>query len=424
MSGGYLNLAQVLSFGQQKAATSLSLSYSILAASTAIAFAFEYLGMALPGQRGNRSPWLPLFYGFGFLLMLLCYGKVTNTILGTSQALTQALTQNMSADQYLDLLSKGIQAKFATENAGPVEIAGNWAMGILATGVTVIVVLCALAIVQILYFLQAVLFSILIALGPLVIAFSAMPGASRLMGNWLRAICSVAAWPVIAGCIFDMALSAGIAQYNTASGVNWAVLVITHIAFGATLIAVPWIASSLVGSGFGALGPMIGAIALKQASVVARAPGNISRGVKNNVHSAKQMAGLPGRAADLAGKVGGGIAQVMGGRPLFKQSESNKAQASGGQGRSVFAAADRGRSQKDETSRVHRPRDERARPRGEHDEDNAEAPPLPRDFKAREAEMSERDRPSRAKPDPLEARWKEPERKDAEPPSKNTPRKS
>ncbi len=300
----YFQLAPIAGVGLEVARRSLGLAFGLLGSCAVIAYAFEYAGLAMPGRQGERNTLRVVVAAFGLFLLLLLYGKVIGLVSSTSASLAKNITTNSDFDAYIGALGQKITEQFSTDGKSAGELISSFTSGIISTAAAALSIVAVMIFLQLFFGLQTILFSILVATGPLVIACAILPGTSGLIGRWLTGLIELAAWPVLASIVLAMCMKAGLAQYSVDAG-NWVKMLAANVLLVAALAVVPTIASRLVGQGFGAVGPIMSVVAMKGVSMVGGLRQSISNSVRANAGTVRTV----GKAAAVVGRVlgkGGG----------------------------------------------------------------------------------------------------------------------
>lgn len=279
----YFDLQQIADIGVEVANRTRGVSGAVLAGGTAVAYAVAYARLAVPGQAGASNPLRVILHALALALLLVCYGRVTSSIASASTQVASALSDGGAFEKFLGSFQDAVKQKLATP-AGDGDwasrvatVAAAWSSGLLSGALSVLSILSVIVVFHLYAVLQAILFALLVAVGPLVIALSALPGATGLLGRWLMAMLELALWPVFSAIIFEMLARAGMGHIYSQSGSDFVALFCANIIFVVTLALIPAFTSRLVGNGFAAMSPMLLAAAKGQLSSgagVARATGN------------------------------------------------------------------------------------------------------------------------------------------------------
>ncbi|MCC6811250.1 MAG: hypothetical protein IT381_27720 [Deltaproteobacteria bacterium] len=259
----YFDLHSIAGIGVDVANQARGASKYILTTGTAIAFAVAYAKQAVPGRSAEGNPLRVLFHALGLALLLVLYGYITSAIAGASQTVSASVAGGGSFDTFLSTFHTALRARLDPELGADADwtekvttIAANWGAGLLSGLLSVLGILAVLVFYQLYVTLQAILYALLVAVGPLMIALSILPGASSLVGKWLTGLFELAMWPVLGSILFEMLAKAGLGHIYADNMNDFVALACANVIFVVCVMMIPIIASRLVGGGFSALGGM------------------------------------------------------------------------------------------------------------------------------------------------------------------------
>lgn len=228
------------------------------------------------------------------------YGLGCSTLAGLSDSITAQLAPRDTLQKFADVagqwrkdLLKGATTVVATPGDA---IQGFWAYagGSIYETLISIAMLLGQAAVWVLAVLAQVLVAMLYTVGPLALAFS-VPRVTDSLSRWLRSFITILAWPVLSALMMAIIVKAGLSGLKGASpgfGSLAAALLMAVVA-----LAVPTVASSLVGGSVGALSAGMSTLmagagrAAAAATVLAPVAAAGARAAANVAQRAGSMAG-------------------------------------------------------------------------------------------------------------------------------------
>lgn len=259
----YFDLQQIADIGIDVANRTRGASSFLLAGGTAVAYAVAYARLLAPGRDGESNPLRVIIHALGLALLLVLYGKMTSSIADTSRQVAGMLTDGGSFEKFLSSFQEALKQKLSPPTEGKdwvsqaASLATSWSSGLLSGVLSVLSILSVILVFHLYATLQAVLFALLVAVGPLVIALSILPGASGMLGRWFMGLLEIALWPVLAAVVFEMLARAGMGHIYSESAGDFVALFCANIIFVVTVALIPAFTSRLVGNGFAAMSPMV-----------------------------------------------------------------------------------------------------------------------------------------------------------------------
>lgn len=288
----------VYAMGQQ----STTHGYYLLSVCTLIAYLYELAGFAVPGQSTQRSPLRILMHFLGLLLLLKLYPMITGFISSSCASLGDSVGQNS-----VQTLWQGFQSAMKDENQEFSIM--NLNMGVIGGFLAMISCMIVLVVSYAFNIVQGVLYGIIVAVGPMAISVSILPGASGKISGWIHHLVEIASWPIFLGLIFRMLTANGTESFKSAGGDhwNWVVVIAKNITLVLCTLSVPVIAAKIVGSGIGSLTPM-----LMPTSVAAPLPAAIASAASGSLAGAGAAYGRGGVLNHSQAAVSAGSLTVSG----------------------------------------------------------------------------------------------------------------
>ncbi|MCC6805793.1 MAG: hypothetical protein IT381_00085 [Deltaproteobacteria bacterium] len=293
----WLTTGAQLNYGQQLADGKIGqLAHGILMTCAIVALATAAVRYSLDRQAKNPLAVLP--WAAGLLLLLHLYGYVVTAIDGSMREIAASISDNGAFSQFLNNWVTELGKRFSFDVSGATQRAADGAaqitqedasaldrirsvwntLGIVgdeASSFTTAMLRGALsgllallsAFFSIVFFevfsvLRVTLFQVLYAVGPLVIAFSILPGASSILGRWFTAVFEICSWQVIGAIVFELVAKSSSAAAFTSNSDNFVAFCVANVVFVCSILLIPIIAHRIVGSGFGAVGQTVGGMML------------------------------------------------------------------------------------------------------------------------------------------------------------------
>lgn len=253
----------ILAVGTSMSASAIAAAWGILAITGPVAFAIALVRHSVGGRH-------PLFIVCQIVLVsfaLRFYGNITGIIDSVGKTAAAQVNKAGNFQKLFESYQKDLDSTLKTnpDQAAPersmLDVVTAFGAGLISGILSVIGALAVIVALHIYQILQAVLYGVLVAVGPIVIAVAIVPGAQGLVAKWLSALFELAMWPVIGAVIFEM-VGAGLLSLHDAKDKNFVTMFSANIVLVLCVFLVPRIAARLVGSGFGAVGDVMAGKAL------------------------------------------------------------------------------------------------------------------------------------------------------------------
>ena len=296
----FFALRAIASIGYSTAGTARQVALAMIVVFGAIAYAYDYATFAGP-KAATKDPFAVIFRCLGLLFLLFIYFDLVAFVSQVSTSLASAMSNHTDVAQLIESQADGIRKAFNPEAGDMLSLLSSFTTGIISAAVSTLSSLLAMATLQILYAVQTVLMACLVAVGPLVIAFCALPGTAGLLGRWVTALVELSAWPVLAAIIMQMLSAANVMQYYADGGTKWLELLVASILLTAAFFLIPTLVSRIVGSGFGAVGHMLSAAVTGGVATAMAAPERLGSAARRELASGARILGAAGTAASAMG---------------------------------------------------------------------------------------------------------------------------
>lgn len=292
-------------YGQQLAHGVIgSLAWQLLGVAGLIAFAVAAIRFSV--DRGSPNPFRVLAAVFGLGLLLQIYSFLPDSIDSTMRSAAESVSSGGAFEQFSQTFMDGVMKHFAinvsaakgsgatsstsstrwdkiqsfwqsataiasTVADNPENVATQYVTGALSGILSSLTVFAAIVFFELFSILRIVLYQVLYAVGPLVIACAVLPGASGLLGRWLTAVFEISSWQLIGAIVFELVAKSSAATVYAADSDNFVALCVANLVFACSIMLIPAIAHRIVGSGFSAIGQSIHSTLMSGAQTVATA---------------------------------------------------------------------------------------------------------------------------------------------------------
>lgn len=294
---------------------------------------------------GHAPDWgAPILRCVAFALVLSAYGFCARSIietvasLGDLQSIDPADMKKTVFAARAEAFSQSLsdEAGFSLSN---LELSAASFVNSLLDVVTYVTFTLAAACVFILKVIQKVMLSSLLALGPIMIAVSSIPGVTRsFMSSWAMGLIEVTAWGVVAKIFLAMLVSS---ERSTTINPNVTQNLAEHICFnvvyGTSFLVIPLATSSILRGG-GAAGLALGAMSSVR-SAASGGTASLAHGLSAAFDKARRARAK--KKSSSAGDAASGPAATADGQAPGTASRAGDKAA--GQSRGGSAAADEAR---------------------------------------------------------------------------------
>lgn len=182
------------------------------------------------------------------------FGWAVFGLAGLSDSITDSVAPKDVWKKFKEVNAKWqdelVQAK-ETGNLGTGEALGAGIGGYIFGALIGLALLIGQGAMWVIQEMAKVLAILLYAVGPLAVVFS-VPKTSDSLSRWLRTLITVLAWPILSAVMLSIISGAGLKGLEGASPAFASIA--TALLMSVCAAAVPAVASSLVGSGMGAIG--------------------------------------------------------------------------------------------------------------------------------------------------------------------------
>lgn len=255
--------------------------------------------------RGEKPDWAgPLTRLFAFGLLLGFYALVARSLIELVASLGDLQSMDPSAMKKTVFAARaeafsqsmGDDAGFALSN---LELSAAAFVNSLLDVITYMTFTMAAACVFILKVIQKVMLSVLLSLGPLMIAFGSIPGlTSRFLSAWVLGVIEVVAWGVTAKIFLAMLIaSERSTTVNPDVTQNLAEHIVFNIVYGTSFLIIPIATAAMLRGGASGIGQ--GGVSAAKAAAIGGAAA-LAGGVGVVAHKGSQALGLVPQAGARA----------------------------------------------------------------------------------------------------------------------------